>query len=82
VGGKAGKREREREKNPRDANSENEQVINLSLHICKNIQMKIGILSHQVTSRSQKLNPYSCSMCPECWCDSEFDVTSSEVKES
>jgi hypothetical protein len=21
-------------------------------------------------------------MCPECWCDSEFDVTSSEVKES
>lgn len=62
--------------------SENRQMINLSFCISENIWATIGILSTQVTSRSQQLNPRSCSMYSECSCNSEFDVMFSGDKEN
>lgn len=42
----------------------------------------MGIFSTQVTSRSQQLNPCSCSMYSKCSCNSEVDVMFSEDKEN
>lgn len=57
-------------------------MINLSFWICENIWMTTAIFSAQVTSRSQQLNPCSCSVYSKRSCNSELDVVFSKDKEN